>query len=359
MKSRLVLFLIMALTAILALSGCGWFHECEITCAECGKCLDAECAEGVCANKCVGHHKCEHVCKECNGCLDAECREEACAEKCSCHIKETLCPECGGCVYTGCKEAICMQKCSCPKYVNVDEGIVAALSNHLDDIRTDHDLISWTLSRQIKEVKNGAQPLLVTFDSVETYYVGVYFIGEHYIPDYPLEIADYCCHEEYVWVRFDSTEDITKTYNNRYLLAAFTIWNIHSVMDIRSENANAPSFVLFDTFSFSGNPGDEITPPKLPIEVFIFINTNIGADTVYHGLRSYKNHFYFVDCAILSDEYYLIYPMHTIINEFEEYYDELIAITNTEGHWITNRYGGQEYCAIIKVNDFSKFLKEE
>ena len=30
-------------------------HSCESVCAECGKCLDAECAEAACADKCAGH----------------------------------------------------------------------------------------------------------------------------------------------------------------------------------------------------------------------------------------------------------------------------------------------------------------
>ena len=30
-------------------------HECESVCAECGKCLDAECTEEACADKCAGH----------------------------------------------------------------------------------------------------------------------------------------------------------------------------------------------------------------------------------------------------------------------------------------------------------------
>ena len=63
-------------------------HECESVCNQCGHCLDAECTEEACANKCAGHevivHTCESVCAKCNGCLDAECVEEACATKCGC-----------------------------------------------------------------------------------------------------------------------------------------------------------------------------------------------------------------------------------------------------------------------------------
>ena len=54
---------------------------------------------------------------------------------------------------------------------------------------------------------------MVTFDSVSTYYIGVYFSGEHHLADYPYESGDYCCINHYVWVRFDSFEEIEREFN--------------------------------------------------------------------------------------------------------------------------------------------------
>ena len=60
-------------------------HECESVCPACGKCLDAACAETVCADKCQGHsHICESTCATCSKCLDKECTDEACVAKCNC-----------------------------------------------------------------------------------------------------------------------------------------------------------------------------------------------------------------------------------------------------------------------------------
>ena len=60
-------------------------HECESKCPQCGLCLNAACAEAVCANKCAGHaHVCESACATCSGCMDAACTEDACATKCGC-----------------------------------------------------------------------------------------------------------------------------------------------------------------------------------------------------------------------------------------------------------------------------------
>ncbi len=62
-------------------------HKCESICGVCGKCLDTECTEEVCAEKCVcePEHSCEHVCEYCGKCTDAECTHSVCADKCAGH----------------------------------------------------------------------------------------------------------------------------------------------------------------------------------------------------------------------------------------------------------------------------------
>ena len=64
-------------------------------------------------------HTCESVCPECQGCLDAECEEDACANKCDCegediapaHTCQNPCDECGKCTNAECEEAVCADKC--------------------------------------------------------------------------------------------------------------------------------------------------------------------------------------------------------------------------------------------------------
>ncbi len=98
-------------------------HTCESVCEECGKCLDADCTDEACEEKCEGHtvtpdpeHTCESVCPTCNKCLDADCTETACADKCEGHTVaphacESVCELCGGCKDVDCTEEICEDKC--------------------------------------------------------------------------------------------------------------------------------------------------------------------------------------------------------------------------------------------------------
>ena len=87
-------------------------HACDSKCEKCGKCLDTECTEAICAEKCEGHaHECESVCETCGKCQDAECTETVCAEKCTCHECESVCEHCGGCTDAECTQAACATKC--------------------------------------------------------------------------------------------------------------------------------------------------------------------------------------------------------------------------------------------------------
>ncbi len=68
-------------------------HICESRCEVCGKCLDLDCTEPGCAEKCEGHtvlpdHICENRCEICGKCLDLDCTEPGCAEKCEGHTSD-------------------------------------------------------------------------------------------------------------------------------------------------------------------------------------------------------------------------------------------------------------------------------
>ncbi len=70
--------------AKVVIPGITFAHKCESVCIQCGLCLDAECTDAACANKCEGHvHNCEDLCEVCSKCT-SECTDEVCASKCDC-----------------------------------------------------------------------------------------------------------------------------------------------------------------------------------------------------------------------------------------------------------------------------------
>ena len=57
-------------------------------------------------------HACVNICEECGNCTDLECEELVCINKCQGHHKcESLCPECKKCTDLECTEVVCSGKC--------------------------------------------------------------------------------------------------------------------------------------------------------------------------------------------------------------------------------------------------------
>ena len=89
-------------------------HECTSKCPTCGKCTNQTCTEDACKDKCQGHHVCESVCPICGKCLNSECTEDACKDKCQGHhVCEHVCPVegCGKCLDPDCTDPVCAEKC--------------------------------------------------------------------------------------------------------------------------------------------------------------------------------------------------------------------------------------------------------
>lgn len=123
----LVAVLAMILVSVFALIACTETetHECKHVCQveSCGKCLDKDCEDEACKDKCPGHnqptpppaHTCQSKCATCGKCTNKDCKEEACKEKCVCealviHICNDKCTVCGLCT-TDCNDKVCKEKC--------------------------------------------------------------------------------------------------------------------------------------------------------------------------------------------------------------------------------------------------------
>ena len=115
-------------------------HQCTSKCPECGKCLNKECTQEACKEKCPGHeekpeHVCGHKCPTCGKCTDTTCTDPVCADKCPgheptppAHECTSKCPVCGKCTNKDCTEEVCKDKCqghhpdTCPEKCPVCDG---------------------------------------------------------------------------------------------------------------------------------------------------------------------------------------------------------------------------------------------
>ena len=110
-------------------------HVCGHKCPTCGKCTDTTCTDPVCADKCPGHeptppaHECTSKCPVCGKCTNKDCTEEVCKDKCQGHHPDTcqhVCATCGGCYNETCTDPICATKCDC----------ISGLENAKEYVRT-------------------------------------------------------------------------------------------------------------------------------------------------------------------------------------------------------------------------------
>lgn len=143
-------------------------HVCGHKCPTCGKCTDTTCTDPVCADKCPGHeptppaHECTSKCPVCGKCTNKDCTEEVCKDKCQGHHPDTCpekCPVCDGCTDDDCTDPACEIKCDC--VVNDKR----ALANALTFVKTQYqDVITTTKDYTLPAVQpiNGYEADRVT-----------------------------------------------------------------------------------------------------------------------------------------------------------------------------------------------------
>ena len=120
MKAKRFVSIICALIVLIGccsvLLSCQPKHTCQNVCQDCCKCLNADCTETTCVDKCLGHHVCDSVCAKCGKCTDKACTEAICADKCprDHHECRTVCDTCNKCMDYFCSQPECVVKCDCP-----------------------------------------------------------------------------------------------------------------------------------------------------------------------------------------------------------------------------------------------------
>ena len=130
-KRLVAILVVMALmfTFVATAVACNKTHECGHKCTVegCGKCLDKDCDDPVCADKCEVHesapHVCGHKCQEpdCGKCKDKACTDTVCQSKCPGHRGEGGDDKCGNadCTCENCPG----DGCECDQSVIPGEGV--------------------------------------------------------------------------------------------------------------------------------------------------------------------------------------------------------------------------------------------
>lgn len=244
-----------------------------------------------------------------------------------------------------------------------ESDLVVTLVDYLKEYWIQVERVPLSLANQINEIKNGAKPLHVVFDSANYYYVCGYYTSPH-----ELEYMHYCCPEEYTWVKYEDESQIQEYSNEMKCIVAFQINNALTVTDILSNETNAPDMQHFQIYAPTFENGVNAREALVFDETFIYLN-DTNKDTLYHCVDVYYHELITIPCVCLDNQYYISVYLDTIGSgeifnlektlskdsityNFGEYYDSIVSIMNTEKHRVTNEQGYTHCYGLILIADF-------
>ena len=227
-----------------------------------------------------------------------------------------------------------------------------------------------SLESIILHSKGNYNPLLINLSEEKKYYVCVYYTDEHEYEE--IETLAYCCYDSYIWVGFESEEDIPEYYKGEKLLTAFQINTQVSCKNLKTGEINIVSnhFMLY-TPRFEG--GSNITQPASIDKILFYLtsqdNSPIYFTSISEGYKGCNLRCIEIDGEIYLSEYspIKIEENHEIVYEkdlnssFGKYYDQLINVmisdkyseTDTDANGNVRTY----YYGIYNVEDLIDIIK--
>ena len=241
----------------------------------------------------------------------------------------------------------------------LEEGLIKALSDYLRECYgPECDLAVRSLEQKINYCRNGYNPLLVE-GGEECYYVAVYSNQEPYPTDENRKF------EENTWVRFNTSEEISESWNDEAFLAAFQINPARSCKNLKTGETD----IKMDHF-FHIHPEfkDGFAIPIKKTNQILFIQLTTSDEKQLYCTRSSTiQGLYRISCTKLDGETYIYYQIgyqlgngkyveHDLEEEFGEYYDEIMKVMifkeYTSGAEVIKKDG------YISINDFSNIIQD-
>lgn len=237
---------------------------------------------------------------------------------------------------------------------NNNRALIASLTQYLEDFTTDYDLQPTSIAIKINEIKEGKQPLQVSIDPSDSYFVCGYYHTSHEI-----EASVYCCASKYTWVMFENTDEIQEYYNDLKMIVAFQVNRSASVSNLLQSDNAVPQLEHFQRFQPAFREGINTNPALVFHQTFIYLNT-LHADTVYFSSSSYDHSRSTLPCIKKDGQLYITAELyHTnkngvrsqvnLNNEFGSYYKDLTSLMEEQKHIVTDDKGNEICFGLFEV----------
>lgn len=241
--------------------------------------------------------------------------------------------------------------------------LVVTLIDYLEEYRIQVELPPLSLSNQINQIKNGSKPLHTVFDSSDYYYVCGYYTSPH-----ELEYVDYCCPEEYTWVKYEDESQIQEYSDEMKCIVTFQINNASTITDLLSNETSVSNVQHFQIYTPIFENGVNTETALIFDETFIYL-CDTNENILYHCINTYYHELITIPCARFDNQYYVSIYLDTIgsgeifilekslskdaiIYNFGEYYDSIVSVMDTEKYRITNEQGYTHCYGLILLSDF-------
>ena len=242
----------------------------------------------------------------------------------------------------------------------LEEGLIKALSDYLREYYGPNcDLAVRSLEQKINFCRNGYNPLLVE-GGEECYYVAVYSNQE------PQPTDENRKFEEDTWVRFNTSEEISESWNDEAFLAAFQINPARSCKNLKTGETDIK---MEHFFHIRPEFKDGFAIPIKKTNQILFIQLTTSDEKQLYCTRSSTiQGLYRISCTKLDGETYIYYQIgyqlgngkyveHDLEAEFGEYYDEIMKVMIIKEY--TSESGVIRKSGFIPIEGFSKIIKSE
>ncbi len=241
---------------------------------------------------------------------------------------------------------------------STDNDIINALIEYLQQLRCDYEVPETSIEMKIDEIKNGTKPLLLDFNSSNSYFVCAYY--ESKISDYYRDAT------KYTWIRFEKSDEILEYYKDKKLVVSFQINQASLVTDILDKDAKVPNVEHFQIYIPNFDEGVNTNSLITFDETFIYLNASEN-DNVYHSTFTHYNYRVTIPTHYFDYQYYITIPLkvvnpdgqlinHDIVYDFGKYHNELQIIMNTEKYSVKYENGVTIFYGLIEINNFANLI---
>ena len=256
-----------------------------------------------------------------------------------------------------------------PQVVGLDTALVKEIVDHLETRQSFYSPGDTSFAGKMDSVtKSGYQPLHVKFDSENYYYACAYLTPAHEDPLHGIgyENSCNCCAREYLWVRYDSPEQIAESYEGMPLIIVFQVNKPLFCSDIGLTDSVTDMAEHYLEYTPEFENGVNIAPAVNFEQSFIYVNYYKNRPIVYFTNERQWHSWYHMDCMEQDGKFYVSFYLGTkkddgtyssdLAYKFKEYYDEVMQYMIMDAYSEVDGYNRTLYYGLLAVEDISKIV---